>query len=99
MTLKQMEDAGMIISIDSEYLTDDNVTLIRCCGRGTTQYWVRDDELTHVYGSLYDAYSQNFGKEITRMRKATRDNILSSLSYYYEGTENFMARLQQLAEA
>lgn len=98
MTLKQMEDAGMIISIGSEYLTDDNVTLIRCYGRGTAQYWVRDDELTHVYRSLYDAYFRNFGKEIMRMRKATRDSILGSLSYYYKGTENLMAELQRMAE-
>jgi hypothetical protein len=98
MTLKQMEDAGMIISVGSEYLTDDNVTLIRCCGRGTAQYWVRDDELIYVYRSLYDAYFQNFGKELMRMRKATRDNILGSLSYYYKGTENLMAELQRRAE-
>lgn len=98
MTLKQMEDTGMIISIGSEYLTDSNVTLIRCYGRGTAQYWVRDDELTHAYRSLYDAYFRNFGKEIMRMRKATRDSILGSLSYYYKGTENLMAELQRMAE-
>ena len=98
MTLKQMEDAGMILSVGSEYLTNDNVVLIRCGGIGTSQYWVRDDELTHVYRSLCDAYYQEYGKRIMDMRRRTRDCILGSLSYYYKGTENLMAELQRMAE-
>lgn len=98
MTLKQMEDAGMIISVGSEYLTDDNVVLIRCYGKGGSLYWVRDDELTVAYKSLFDAYCKDWGKKLTSMKTITRNNILGSLSYYYKGTENFKARLQQLAE-
>lgn len=97
MTLKQMEDAGMIISVGSEYLTDDNVVLIRCYGKGGSLYWVRDDELTVAYKSLFDAYCKDWGKRLVNMKAITRECILGSLSYYYKGTENLITELQHLA--
>ena len=82
MTVNDMINKEMIIAVDDHYLTNDNITLIRAYGQGTNQYWIRDDDFTIAYNSLYDAYYEINKRKICNMRKNTRICLLDSLKYY-----------------
>jgi hypothetical protein len=82
MTVNDMINKEMIIAVDDNYLTNDGIILIRAYGQSTNQYWIRDDDFTIVYNSLYDAYYKINKGKICNMRKKTRSCLLDSLRYY-----------------
>ena len=56
MNGKQMEKAGMIIAVDSDYLTDDGRVIFRVYkGMSTTPKW-RVEGKEFLHRSLFEAY-------------------------------------------
>lgn len=84
MTLKEMMDAGMIVEVDNNYLTDDGVVIIRCCGAGSSLYWVREDDIYTAYRRIDSAYRKYDGSDIRYMRKSTAYAIMDSVRYYFK---------------
>ena len=84
MTANEMIRNENLIEVDGNYLTDDGVVLIRCYGRGTSAYWVRNDEALTAYRSVVDAYYGTNRHDIRRMKRSTALAILSSVKYYLE---------------
>ena len=78
-TLKQMLEAEEIIAVDDYYLTDDGIILVRVYGRGTSMYWLRNDDQSTVYRNLFEAYSEHSGIEVSRMRRDTRMIVRESI--------------------
>lgn len=76
------EKKSELIELGEHYITDSNIVLIRCYGAGTSTYWVRDDDLTTAYKSLYNARNDIGGRDIYSMRRFTKENILDSLRGY-----------------
>lgn len=82
--MNELLASGKIVAVDENYLTEDGAVLIRANGTGTSQYWVRDDDLETAYRSAGNAYYQKSGMPISRMRRGTAYNIISSIRYYLE---------------